>query len=63
MKKLFITIIILMLCIGGNIYSQVKYTNPILAGSYPNPSIWQGWCEINEEGLKKYATPNVPFFA
>ena len=39
MKKLFITTIIATLLVNSNGFGQIKYTNPILEGFYPDPSI------------------------
>jgi xylan 1,4-beta-xylosidase len=39
MKKYFIARIIALLLISTNVFSQVKYNNPILAGFYAHPGI------------------------
>lgn len=39
MKKLFIITMIIALVGNSNVFGQVKYTNPILSGFYPDPSI------------------------
>ena len=45
MKKFFITIMIITLVGNSNVFSQVNYTNPILAGFYPDPSI----CRVDND--------------
>jgi alpha-N-arabinofuranosidase len=39
MKKFFIITMIIALVGNSNVFSQVNYTNPILSGFYPDPSI------------------------
>jgi len=45
MKKHFLAIIISLFLLPGNIFGQVKYTNPILEGFYPDPSI----CRVDND--------------
>lgn len=42
MKKIFI---IILFCFNSNLFSQKTYTNPILSGFYPDPSI----CRVKED--------------
>jgi xylan 1,4-beta-xylosidase len=39
MKKFFTTTISVLSLISSNVFNQVNYNNPILAGFYPDPSI------------------------
>jgi xylan 1,4-beta-xylosidase len=62
MKKRFLTTMISILLLSGNIFGQVKYTNPVLAGFYPDPSI----CRVGNDYYLVNSTfayfPGLPIF-
>ena len=63
MKKasLYGLLILIILC-SGNVVGQEKFTNPILAGFYPDPSI----CKVGEDYYLVNSTfsyfPGIPVF-
>lgn len=62
MKKLIITAIMVATIFNSNVSGQLKYTNPVLAGFYPDPSI----CRVGNDYYLVNSTfayfPGLPVF-
>src|SRR2546428_723766 len=62
MKKYFVTISLLIFYLGSNAQMTKQYTNPILAGFYPDPSI----CRVDDDYYLVNSTfayfPGIPVF-